>query len=182
MTKYSPAIFEQFITLIGDAKLQSAVREALDNTPPEFWVHPASKTGKYHPHQSLGEGGLIRHTMRAVTFFIRIRPKDPQGTFSLTEEEYWCGIAALILHDCQKHTYKMHCSNAAHFAKSYLEKWEVDRRLLVKVVLAINKHQGPWSDGMKGEFTSNKYSNLEWAVYMADLYSAQRWLQDAEVL
>ena len=36
-------------------------------TLPEYWYHVgASSTGKYHPEYSLGEGGLMRHTVALV--------------------------------------------------------------------------------------------------------------------
>ena len=36
-------------------------------TVPEYWYHVgASSTGKYHPEYSLGEGGLMRHTVALV--------------------------------------------------------------------------------------------------------------------
>ena len=36
-------------------------------TIPEYWYHVgASSTGKYHPEYSLGEGGLMRHTVALV--------------------------------------------------------------------------------------------------------------------
>lgn len=36
-------------------------------TLPEYWYHVgASSTGKYHPEYSLGEGGLMRHTVALI--------------------------------------------------------------------------------------------------------------------
>ncbi len=36
-------------------------------TIPEYWYHfGASSTGKYHPEYSLGEGGLMRHTVALI--------------------------------------------------------------------------------------------------------------------
>ena len=41
--------------------------EEMIKTIPEYWYHVgASSTGKYHPKYSLGEGGLMRHTVALV--------------------------------------------------------------------------------------------------------------------
>ena len=183
MTNYSPAIFEQYLVMIGDSQLQDAIREALQETPRVFWTNPASKTGRYHPKQSLGTGGLIRHTLRALQFFVGVRPTEPRGTFAISEEDFWCGIAALMLHDCQKQDYKTHCEDGAAFVIPFMVKHNVREHVREKVIRAMQRHMGPFSDGLgaAAAFKNEQFTRLEWAVYMADLYSAQRWLQDAEV-
>ena len=46
-------------------------------TLPEYWYHVgASSTGKYHPEYSLGEGGLMRHTValaRILNYMLEAR-------------------------------------------------------------------------------------------------------------
>jgi hypothetical protein len=122
--------------------------------------------------------------MRAIQFLINVRPQGTHGTFRLTDEEFECAIAALIFHDAQKYpNYKQHCVNAANFFRPYMEKWDVDQIKRDKIIRAMGWHMGPFSDGPEANvnFSTGNFSNFEWAVYMADLYSAQRWLQDAEV-
>ena len=47
--------------------------EEMIKTIPEYWYHVgASSTGKYHPKYSLGEGGLMRHTVALVRILKRV--------------------------------------------------------------------------------------------------------------
>jgi len=49
------------IERINDSGVKNFVKIALDNAVEQFWLCPSSSTGKYHPLEDQGEGGLIRH-------------------------------------------------------------------------------------------------------------------------
>ena len=52
-------------------------------TIPEYWYHVgASSTGKYHPEYSLGEGGLMRHTVALVRRVCEIKSVNRHSMIS----------------------------------------------------------------------------------------------------
>ena len=51
------------IEKIKRADLKEVALELVDEIPEYFWVVPASSSGKYHPEISLGDGGLVRHSI-----------------------------------------------------------------------------------------------------------------------
>ena len=46
------------------------VSKILTEIQEDFYVRPASVTGKYHPSYANGEGGLVRHTKAAVKIVV----------------------------------------------------------------------------------------------------------------
>jgi len=65
--------------------------------PDDFYIAPASSTGKHPPECSLGEGGLVRHVKLACWWaecFI--------DCFALDSSDADCVRAAILLHDLYK--------------------------------------------------------------------------------
>ncbi len=87
------------IAEIPDHGVRELVKAVLKECPRSFWTVPAATSGKYHPASSLGEGGLIRHTIavcriaRHLLELHNISGKSP--LYSLV-------LAACLLHDCCK--------------------------------------------------------------------------------
>lgn len=84
---------------IKDTDLLILTTDTLDAAPACFWSMPASTSGKYHPAISLGQGGLIRHTL-AVCYFTRTL-LDWAGV-PAEDKRYSIALAAALLHDCCK--------------------------------------------------------------------------------
>jgi len=69
---------------------------------PDYWNHvPASSTGKYHPSYSLGEGGLVRHTIAVVRFLNHMFGVESVSDQFTSRERDLLRVAA-ITHDMQK--------------------------------------------------------------------------------
>lgn len=169
--KYSIETFQPALELLSTA-VRNVVLSVLEEVHPSFWTAPASKSGRYHPQSSLGVGGLIRHTVRAIQFFTKVRAKD---TFKLTEREFELGVAALVVHDTFKHDYAHHHRRAANEIYEKASKGGLPLEDCEKLKLMVGCHAGPFSDGY-----GHMWPNVPMycvAVYMADLYSAQRWLE-----
>lgn len=79
--------------------IQLLTYDTLDAAPTCFWTMPASTSGKYHPAISLGQGGLIRHTL-AVCYFTRTLLEWAGVTAA--DKRYSLALAAALLHDCCK--------------------------------------------------------------------------------
>lgn len=61
---------EKFVShiqsMIHDEDLKELVPKIFELAPEPFWFSPASSSGNHHPSFSLGEGGLVRHTVACV--------------------------------------------------------------------------------------------------------------------
>ena len=74
--------------------VESAYRSCV---PIEFFIQPASSSGKYHPGYALGVGGLVRHTKATL-----IIAKMLFQTTNFSKEDEDLVFAALSLHDIAK--------------------------------------------------------------------------------
>jgi len=72
------------------------------NAAPEYWHHVgASSTGKYHPAYSLGDGGLVRHTIAVVRFLNHMFAVESIANQFTSRERDLLRVAA-IAHDSKK--------------------------------------------------------------------------------
>jgi len=56
-------MFYQILETFENKDIRDFAETIINNAPKYFFEVPASSTGKYHPSYSLGEGGLVRHTI-----------------------------------------------------------------------------------------------------------------------
>lgn len=117
-------LLERCVFLIPEPEIRSFVRQALDKVQPEFYAVPASSSGMYHAYENNGEGGLVRHTVKAVLIghdlAERINPED-KGIV----------IASCILHDIQKgvqddNKWSKYALDHGLKAYNYLEQFDLD--------------------------------------------------------
>lgn len=54
---------QEILDTMENEDLKALAEDMIKTIPEYFWHVPASSTGKYHPSYSLGEGGLMRHTI-----------------------------------------------------------------------------------------------------------------------
>lgn len=94
-------IFDQVLTTFENEDIKQFAQNLII-TAPEYWHHvPASSTGKYHPAYSLGDGGLVRHTIAVVRFLNHMfNVESVGGQFSSRERDLLRATA--IAHDMQK--------------------------------------------------------------------------------
>ncbi|MEM8876061.1 MAG: hypothetical protein AAGD32_17590 [Planctomycetota bacterium] len=106
---------------ITDEELRGQVSGFIDGHAPDyFWTRPASKSGRFHPDVSRGNGGLIRHTKlvaRAAREVARAYyPLTPNSNNDVIPFYNDTLISAALMHDMFKDgdptvpgtTYKMH--------------------------------------------------------------------------
>jgi hypothetical protein len=82
---------------IDDPSIRLFVTKALEQVPSYFWHVPASASGRFHPLDTLGEGGLVLHTKRVVYLATEIAK-----IFKIDEAKLDVLRAAAILHDSFK--------------------------------------------------------------------------------
>lgn len=133
---------------------------------------PASASGKYHPADSLGDGGLVRHSMAVAIIaqaiceleYLQVTPVDKSFIF-----------AACLLHDTYKQgreesgtTVRTHPNIAAqeiyNFGKEIGEE-KIGKAIAILVV----SHMGQWGNQKPG-------SRVQFIVHLADFISSRKWL------
>lgn len=158
---------------------------ALEHAPPYFWEKPSSSTGKYHPAQSNGDGGLVRHTVAVATLAKRMC--ESFGMKNGPERD--AVIAACLLHDILKYgigggqyTTKNHDYEGATYVKNLAEEYmqKFQRRIpeVKKIIEGVAWHMGPWTDDMGGTRPLKKfpeeYEPHMMIVHLADNTSAEK--------
>lgn len=86
---------------ISNPEIRRFANTLLNRTPDYFFKIPASSSGKYHPKNDLGEGGLVRHSIsvkRMLEHLIEL--SDVLAEF--TDDEKDLLIVAALFHDCMK--------------------------------------------------------------------------------
>lgn len=133
---------------------------------------PASASGKYHPMDSLGDGGLVRHSMSVAIVaqaiceleYLQVTPIDKSFI-----------LAACLLHDTFKQgrsesgtTVRTHPNIAAqeiyNFGKEIGEE-KIGKAIATLVV----SHMGQWGNQKPG-------SRVQFLVHLADFISSRRWI------
>lgn len=132
---------------IKNKELKSLVDRFLEEKIPDYFLKiPASSTGKCHPSYTLGEGGLVRHTIAAVKIANYLMSIDCSiDVLGLSAEDMDNVIAALILHDSFKqgivqdgYTVKDHALIAAEQVKEAFGETPIYSLILT--------HMGQWGD------------------------------------
>lgn len=167
------------LNMIVDAGIRQFTEYVLRQAPAYFWTVASSSTGKYHPPQSNGEGGLIRHT-RAVVYFAN----KLCDVYSITGQEKDCVLSACLLHDIVKygetkgqHTTKNHDYVGGLFTLRHGRVFGLEEETLKAIAGCIAWHMGRWTDmngrKVKKEFPGD-YTKGELITHLADVISAQK--------
>ena len=180
-------VFEKELNYITNEDLKEFVIECLEKAPEYFYHIPASSSGKYHPYQDLGEGGLIRHTKAVV-----------QVAMDLIRCEQFCGakydkdeiISACILHDVIKngfedssHTLIEHPLLASEFIQEVFNSSKITYSKIWSSVNAIQHmiktHMGIWNKDKEGNEVLpliSSYNDRGLLVHLADYISSRKYV------
>lgn len=164
---------------IVDKKIRDFTEHVLQQAPKYFWTVPSSSSGKYHPEQSNGEGGLVRHTKAVIYFAVKLC-----DVYSVVGIEKDCIISACILHDIvkygeekQSHTTKNHDYEGAMFVKRLGDDFGLDQNILSTIAGCVAWHMGKWTDmtgRKKTQAFPDEYTKPQMITHLADVISAQR--------
>jgi hypothetical protein len=195
---------EQFRQTIDDFRFKTPylnliVNELISYIPDYFWTVPASITGKYHPPDSLGEGGLVRHTLKMTQMGLKMAEGDttinPDEVFiacmfhdiakygdkpevSNDKERYWFKRHPEVARGILEQFFEdyVYINNNNHNCYIYDGKLMLDRSEYLNIGLkwrnicqAIHSHYGKW--GVDNGMPLPK-SRLDFIVSHADLVSS----------
>ena len=125
----------------------------------EFFSAPASSSGKYHPASSLGDGGLVRHTIVMTNIALDLLPM-----YELDKADRDVIILACLLHDAWKSAdpqtgkwglhsnVKTHGRIGAEFiikAASVMKdmgELPIDESRVMNVVKDMHEHMSKWHE------------------------------------
>lgn len=153
---------------------------ALEEAPAAFWTAPASTSGKYHPADSLGKGGLVRHTrkvFRLTLDLLDMRGIDP------TDVRHSIALSAALLHDSRKvlnegqHSVFEHPLIAAVAVNELLPAYcdVITTREGMLLCQAIRSHMGRWTTSKHSSHTlPEPLSTIDHIVHTADYLASRK--------
>ena len=126
----------------------------LGRVPDYFFTVPASSSGKYHPQNDLGEGGLVRHSISVAKMLDHLL--EPEGYFDFTDEQKELLKIAALFHDCMKsgtqeeyeknqHTKFLHPLYAANFIMTIAIEFGYPYEKALFIYDAVIAHMGQWN-------------------------------------
>lgn len=191
MNLESHEVFQEELSQIPNKQVRDFITYCLDNAPKYFYHIPASSSGKYHPLQDLGEGGLVRHT-RAV-FQVGMDLLRCEQFVEDNDINRTIVGSASLLHDIIKngieggeYTVSEHPILACRFTTSMLIEYIITTAVnkrddLIEIVLIIEhcvrSHMGKWNtDREKNEILPVPKTDLEKLVHLADYIASRKYI------
>ncbi len=184
-TTESIRLIQENIERIVSEDIKDFTYQAFSEVDPRFWVAPASSTGKYHPAEDNGEGGLVRHVVKAEAVVEQFARRD-----GFTQRELDIAISAILLHDTCKNGVVWESKNTDYthgiIAAKWLEKFELnDPGAKGEIINAVRYHMGQWSYAVS-PYEDRPYSKQEMANNLSEVIRAlhpsrvERAVQDAD--
>lgn len=93
-------MLEEINTGIFEKDIRDFAFALLAGTPDYFFTVAASSSGKYHPVNDLGEGGLVRHSISVKRMLDHIL--CPEGYYEFTDRQRQLLRVAALIHDSFK--------------------------------------------------------------------------------
>ena len=139
---------------LKDIENRRFANSLLNRVPDYFFTVPASSSGKYHPKNDLGEGGLVRHSISVVRMLEHL--VEPEGYFDFDDDQLDCLKIAALFHDCMKsgtqeeyeknsHTKFLHPLYAANFIMTVAIECGYPYEKAIFIYDAVIAHMGQWN-------------------------------------
>jgi hypothetical protein len=147
---------------IPEGSEQDLTVELLLNAPPWFWSAPSSSSGKYHPEDEHGDGGLALHSLRVYRI---------ARSFCEAEPKKFGDLIAPILSACLLHDYCRYGTGRTRSDYSVTEHPDLAANLIREkgfpdISRLVQSHMGQWG-------RVKPKTEAEWLVHMSD-YLASR--------
>ena len=182
--KYYTMMWNEILSENFSKDINDFAFHLLDTLPDYFFSVPASSSGKYHPENDLGEGGLVRHSITVSRMLSHLLA--PKGYFDFTDREKELLKVAALFHDSFKsgtqeeyekniHTKFFHPIYAANhiITESVFAGFNFnDAKFIAN---AIASHMGQWntSTRMKGTLPLPE-SPEQKVLHLADYLASRR--------
>ena len=137
---------------INDFDVRNFAVNAFHEVDSLFWDSPCSSSGKYHPPEDNGVGGLVRHLIKASYVAEQFARKH-----NFTSYELDLARTATILHDiCKNGNPWGENTDYRHgiIGAKYLEKFSLEDKTAKQIILdGVRYHMVPWNTS----FSPDKY-------------------------
>lgn len=178
-TKY----FVKELNFIKNEKMRESCAKVLEKVNDEFFVAPASSTGKYHPTYALGDGGLYRHTRAAVNIAADLLSLKIFDDYNELDKDTI--ICALILHDTCKSGIDWNNRYTVHEHPILVEKLirdtldeEDNGEFAARVAPLIASHMGQWTTTRWSKVVLPEPADeLQSFVHMCDYLASRKYLE-----
>lgn len=170
------------ISEINELEIRRFVKEVLDNAPNGFWTIPCSGTGRYHPPENQGNGGLIRHLIKCIE-----TAKDLCRYFGVTQEKKDIILAAVFLHDIKKNGEPWGESTDMRHGKigaEFLDKFKLKESHKTKIKNCMRYHLYRFTGTIEDIKRASNPTEEEKILQLTDLFCARKyasWLPGFEV-
>jgi len=175
--------FAKELDWVEDAELQEFGYRALEVLPEYFFTVAASSTGKYHPANSLGKGGLVRHTKSAMAIAHELFGNHTTQQFTQYSQDII--LISLLIHDGVKHgtagskyTVATHPLEVVKYLEEKLPEIAVTNYWkLIKG--CVESHMGEWCDDYKTkeQILPLPTTKMQKFVHLCDYLSSRKCLE-----
>jgi len=158
---------------IKDLEIKGFVKEALDNAPLGFWTTPCSGTGKYHPPENQGEGGLIRHLIKCVEV-----AKDLCRYYEISDRDRDIVLAGTILHDIKKNGEPWGKSTDMEHGKigsDFLEGFKLKEPEKTKIKNCVRYHLGRFTRTIEDVKRASTPTQNEMIIQITDFFCSRKY-------
>ncbi|EKD52697.1 MAG: hypothetical protein ACD_61C00271G0004 [uncultured bacterium] len=142
-TTESLRLIQKEVEKIVSKDIKDFTYQAFGEVDENFWIAPASSSGKYHPPEDNGEGGLVRHVIKGMAV---IEQYARRARFSQRELDE--ATSAFLLHDTCKNgiVWTTPKTDYTHglIASEWLEKFDLEPAAKVAIQNAVRFHMAPW--------------------------------------
>jgi len=155
------------LSAIEDPSIRLFATKALERVPDYFWHVPASASGRFHPLDTLGEGGLVLHTKRVVYLAVEIAK-----VFKIEGVKLDVLRAAALLHDSFKNGLADNGQTSEDhplIVRHQLKELASETTYFDEIMTAIECHQGLWGP----QPLRMPKKPLEWALHIADFVASR---------
>lgn len=147
---------QDLLDTIPDAAICKLTASVLAQAPESFWTAPSSTSGKYHPADELGQGGLVLHTRKVFALARLLMLAYRIGPASRT---YSVILAAALLHDAWKVLPGERYSRFEHplLASAVIQDcatqqgFSAKSKALADLLHCVESHMGIWNTNKHAE-------------------------------
>lgn len=178
-------LMREEIDKLQDSENRRFANTLLNRLPEYFFSVPASSSGKYHPQNDLGTGGLVRHSISVARMLDHLL--EPDGYFEFDNEQQDLLKIAALFHDCMKsgtqkeyeedeHTKFLHPLYAANFVMTTAIKSGFPYEKALFIYDAIIAHMGQWntSNNEIGSKLPTPVSPGQKVLHLADYLASRK--------
>jgi len=167
-------LFLAEVDSIKSPEIRRFTLEVLDAADPQFWLVPSSSSGKYHPPEDQGEGGLLRHIIKAVAV-----AREDLRRYNFNDDEKDAALCAVLLHDiCKNGIPWGENTNYTHglIGANHIGEFKLDSPPKVKqlIVDGVRYHMGPWCQPIEEVKRSSLPQGIEQIVQNADYFASRQ--------